>query len=48
MIVIITVIAGLTAVTIRDIFRLRKLEAHITQLDLDVEMLIQNSQRLDI
>lgn len=47
LIILIVVITGLTAITVKDFMRIKELENHVTQLVLDVEMLIQNSNGID-
>lgn len=44
---VISVILALSAIAVVELVRLKKLERYVTQLILDVDMLIQNSQTID-
>lgn len=46
-ITIISVILALSIIATIELVRIKKLERYVTQLILDVDMLIQNSQTLD-
>lgn len=44
---VISVILALSVIAVVELVRIKKLERYVTQLILDVDMLIQNSQTID-